>query len=746
MVSSCGDDDGTGSCDPATCEGVCVDDRCILVGDMGTDGDGAPEMGTDGGMDVAMDMAPDEAMCESLVFCGDPPVCCAVGTECIEEACVPTCDTGVRCGGACCDAASDVCVNDACVSPGDECTDSFDCPGGAFCEPTLGRCLPQFDPVACEIEPTFDDFAVTLELELTESDVRPTCYEAISAPVVVDITGDGVPEIIANFGCSGTSLNEGAIRAFAGDTGEELWVSETVTYGRISIAAGDLRGDGNIVIVGVGQNSGSGDVPRRAFALDASGTELWRATSTTDAPLGIAGGNGAPTLADLDGDGVSEILWGGVVLDANGRELFTVGAGGQEGSPPSYTGGIAAVADIDDDGLLDIVTGRSAWERDGTPKWTAMMDDAPILDGYPALAQFDEDPQAEVVLVAEGNVYLLDGATGAIEWGPTPIPHDGVDGNLGGPPTVANFDGMDGPEIGVAGGSSYVVFDPSRDDPVVWTQPTIDRSSNATGSSVFDFEGDGSAEVVYQDECHVWVFSGRTGEVLLQIPSTSATIHEYPLVVDVDADGNSELVTVANAFSSGRTCPGAEAFEGLREGIFVYGDANDRWVRTRQVWNQHAYSVTNVTSSGAIPAVPATNWETPGLNNFRQNVQGEGVFNAPDLQVGLSVRLDRCASSEATLLARVSNEGNLGVAPGVPVVVFAGAADARGDELARGATTVPLLPGASEVLEFVVPLPDSGAATSFVVEVDGVSADASIEECLEDNNEADIEDVRCLLI
>src|SRR5690606_33492417 len=169
---------------------------------------------------------------------------------------------------------------------------------------------------------------------------------------------------------------------------------------------------------------------------------------------------------------------------------------------------------------------------------------------------------------------------------------------------------------------------------VRWSQGTQDQSSNATGSSVFDFQGDGEAEVVYADECYLRVYSGVDGTVLLEIPNSNGTIHEYPLVVDVDDDGRSEILVAANDGHS--NCSGIPGYVYTR-GIRSFGDTFNQWVQTRRVWTQHTYHVTNSSSGGHVPALETDNWQQPGLNNYRQNVQGEGVFNAPDLTVELSV-------------------------------------------------------------------------------------------------------------
>src|SRR5690606_9074743 len=114
-----------------------------------------------------------------------------------------------------------------------------------------------------------------------------------------------------------------------------------------------------------------------------------------------------------------------------------------------------------------------------------------------------EAPEVAVVSSGQVRVQTLDGQ---VVFGPVTLPGAGN----GGPPTIADFDGDSLPELASAGASAYSVFDPdctASPRPggecasgvttgVLWSQRSQDQSSNVTGSSVFDFEGDGRAEVV----------------------------------------------------------------------------------------------------------------------------------------------------------------------------------------------------------------------------------------------------------
>lgn len=731
LLLACGDDDTGDSCRvDADCEnGVCVNGACIADSDAGPRPDGNVDAETDAGADAV-------TSCESALFCGSPPVCCALGDECIGGACVAACESGVRCGGGCC-ADEQVCVTDTCQDLGDACTDSYDCDEGQFCEPTLDRCLAQFDPVTCSYDPVFEAFEPTEEWSASEFVEFPEYYRSTVMPIVADLDGDGLPEVVvAYFG--GSDECRGVLRVHDGRTGEVRVSVRDIDGSQFSAcptsAVADIDNDGDAEIVVVLHDG-------RLAALAGDGALEW--TSTDEGmPFTVgadfrAYANAAVAIGDLVPGGTPEIALGAVVLGGDGSLLWARDAAALEGDNNGYYGGLPMIADVDMDGTPELVTGRRAYENDGSELWLAAT-----TDGYPALGNFDDDEWPEVVLVTQGQVMLIDGRSGEIEWGPEAI----MGGGRGGPPTVADFDGDGAPEIGVAGATNYVVFDPSGETPVLWTRPTQDASSNATGSAVFDFEGDGSAEVVYGDECYVRAYRGTDGEELFALPNPSGTQHEYPVTADVDGDGNTEILFVANGVRDTTTFRGCEANEGWdaasRAGLFVYGDANDRWVRTRAIWNQHTYHVTNVSSAGVVPSPEVDNWTRSDLNNYRQNVQGAGVFNAPDLYVaGISVALGACPTLGVRVL--VANEGNLGVPAGV-VVSFYGD-PAREELLGTALTSEALLPGGTT--EVVLDLmPSEEAPFDFYVVVDEDAGVSTVAECDEDDNEGDITGIDCGLL
>ncbi|MEY4575502.1 MAG: hypothetical protein RL701_205, partial [Pseudomonadota bacterium] len=247
-----------------------------------------------------------------------------------------------------------------------------------------------------------------------------------------------------------------------------------------------------------------------------------------------------------------------------------------------------------------------------------------------------------------------------------------------------------------------------------WRRDSDDDSSKATSSSVFDFNGDGSAEAIYNDECDFRVYDGRSGEVLFSQLSRSRTGIENPVVADVDNDGNAEVVTGMNTAVNGRCDYDAPApNNGVPQGpngIRVWGDPSDTWVSARRIWNQQSYSVTNVTESGAIPEHAPDSWRSWGgrvYNTYRSQPRSYGV--APDLTVvgvGVSSPGAQCGtlSDNIDIAFEIKNEGDLRVGPGVAVRFFGSWGNTE-EELKNGSNaplevklTQSLEPGHSVVL------------------------------------------------
>ena len=166
-------------------------------------------------------------------------------------------------------------------------------------------------------------------------------------------------------------------------------------------------------------------------------------------------------------------------------------------------------------------------------------------------------PEVVVIPPGEARIMSLDGQT---LFGPYPVLGDGS----GGPPTIGDFDNDGQAEFALASKGAYQVFDlECAADPlpekcsqagILWWEVSQDYSSSKTGSSIFDFEGDGKAEAVYADECFVRVYDGATGEVLFSRSRTSCTWNENPVIADTDGDFKAEIVVGSNT-NCAISCP-----------------------------------------------------------------------------------------------------------------------------------------------------------------------------------------------
>ena len=447
-------------------------------------------------------------------------------------------------------------TSDASSSTGDASTGDMAC---------IDMPPPGFDGAtnpACAAEPQVGVFKPMIEWSRDTWAVEPGSDQVLMTPIVAsldDDNGDGkadendLPDVLFVTYVAGAHYGPGVLRAMSGDGAKEvLNVAGQEVCGHSGLAVGDLDGDGRLEIVAI-------SVKNELKRFEHDGTLTW--TSKSYGPQALHCGS-YPSVADLDGDGVGEIVAGAIILNADGSER---GVG-----PHGNAYFISTVADLDEDGKQEVIVGNAVYDHMGKVVWFNGLG-----DGYPGVADFDGDGKPEIVVSSSGTVRLQT-AGGAVVWS-TPVP-----GGAGGAPTIADYDGDGEPEVGVAGSEFYVVFD--TDGAVMWQMP-IDETDSATGSVVYDFEGDGVADVIHADEQRIWVFDGTNGAVKLSLPAHgSATQYESPAVVDVDADGQVEIVFGNNQFYGPQ----------FPKGITVVGDADKSWRPGREIWNQYSYSITNI--------------------------------------------------------------------------------------------------------------------------------------------------------
>ena len=604
------------------------------------------------------------------------------------------------------------------------------------------------NPETCRIEPEISPFRdPVLETRWPEDGgemAYPSSTHVCSTPVVIDIDpSDGIVDPVVAFPSYETLRGEerGVLRIWNPRTQTTVsYPRDETELGQLeatgSLAAGDIDGDGLAEFVGLGVFSGT-------YAVNHDGTLLWAGGSPTSRDRGERWERTIGTtvaLADLEGDGTVEVIAGRNVLEGlTGERRFVGDRTTTSRGTNRFLGPIACVADLDGDGYQEVIAGRTAFRYDGTVFWNQ----TDLNDGLCAVADmFETSPGPEVLLASDGYLYILAGDDGDILY--TRVIEGRATSGIGGAPTVADFDGDGRPEIGIAHGGAYGVYDLDCEssgrpagcaaEGLLWKAPTGDHSSSGTGSSVFDFNGDGAAEVVYNDQYYFRVYDGQRGVALFEHLNSSRTRTENPVVADVDDDGDAEIVFSANAearfLRDSWTDPGVE----------IWGDRRGRWVGARRIWNQHTYHITNVEEDGRIANPENPSWTEH--NSYRQNLrEGGDVLVVPDLWGGHGTFECRGAGV-ARLEIVVANYGLERAGAGVIVGFYRGH-PSLGDRVGETVTSRTLEPlGDSEVLRFDVLLGPE-PANYYAVLDDPVDGEGSVLECREGNNEVLIWRVTC---
>jgi hypothetical protein len=463
------------------------------------------------------------------------------------------------------------------------------------------RVPPEREPVQCSQKPTSASYLPRIKWRFPPPSLSLPQGSAPGTPLVANMTddnGDGridlcdVPDVLV---VAGSSLRGSALWLLAGDTGSIEQLIDMPLMAGVSPAIADLEGDGVPEIIAI-------DDSRHLVALRPDGSLIWQGAEVS-MPLGVRAGCYAISVYDVEGDGSPEILAGFDAFDAQGSRRFGVPNDHLGALIPAEVAGCIApiAADLTGDGQLEMLFGHMTLLSDGRQYWRHRLGETPSI---PVVANLDADPQPEVVLTSPTVVYVLE-ADGSERATIT----RSCGGNV---PTVADFngDGIDELALPECEDGKRATIYQLQDNTLVPRWGAASFLGTGTSSvAAFDFQGSGSADLLYADDQTAALYGGVDGRMIFEGIRLGAGVVGSPVVADVDNDGNADLLL--------------PTYEAVSTAVVtVLAGEPGTWMGARRIWNQHAYHVTNVHEDARIPRGAADAPQLP--TRMRSNGHREG--------------------------------------------------------------------------------------------------------------------------
>ncbi len=529
-----------------------------------------------------------------------------------------------------------------CFDPDVECT-------GACADFYYQSCV-----IPCSYHPPCDSIKLSVQWESAD--------DVGDYPVLVagDMDGDGVPEVVA----AGSERN--LIEVLDGATGMVKWsttVAGTLFTGGTAPAIADVDKDGFAEIFIVTE-----DRLLRCFSYNL--TPKWASSIQVGYDLGYRAST--VNVADMDNDGVPELVIGNQVFSSlNGNLLASGGPTLSDGEHPWRKGKYAFCSVVAMDVLpdsqcadcqgLEIVAGNQVLSvnlQTGTVKKEVEAAGG-YTDGFTSVADFDGDGDLDAIVNGQKNgkntCYVWDIQTPTVMRSYTLLNNYQEGASR---VNVGNYD-LD-PELEISFISHPRIYCLDNDFTPKWIKPIVDYSA-ITCSSLFDFCGDGSVDVVYRSEEKLIIYEGSDGSVKWQAPCESATHIESPLILDVDNDGQVEIVTTRRhngVYNAGH--------------VVAFEPNNAIGIGSRKVWNQHAYFVTNINDDLTVPKVQ----QNPNLVGNKLILNGfmnqYFDYRLPAADAVLTLKSQQCLGDSLEIEVEICNVGFKTLPPTAPVTFYRG--------------------------------------------------------------------------
>jgi len=430
------------------------------------------------------------------------------------------------------------------------------------------------------------------------------------------------------YGTSGGTANASnlqyRLQAYRAD-GTLIWTSSdtymqsfsSTIFHSSSICIADLDGDGNVEIL-AGDRIFAGEtgnllatlptVPVLASPINMTtcGRAMHRNASSVDTHGYL------PAIGDVDGDGILEVACGNTTykININSRTNSasnSVTIVGQIDMVDGYT----SLADIDGDGLTDVVVvGRPSNADDSQMYvWSGVGTSGNKIGQTVLGSSYKPQPGDSDYSSSYAARYGQNGSR--------PFIGD-IDGD--GKPEIAYTSYA---LLGIFSYNTTTKLFERR-----FRTGTTDTSAATTLSLFdFNQDGKSELVYRDETLLRIMQFSdngsGGFNCTETTFPCLSGTHTEYPTIADIDGDGHAEII-VSGEDPADR--PYGTTNRNVR--VMVFGSPTNSWAPARKVWNQHAYNAINVNEDLTIPKRqmnPATIF--PGEDGILGNTDDVQPFN-----------------------------------------------------------------------------------------------------------------------